>query len=90
MPEDGVGEKAVRLLGAQERAQLVARRGGVEVAKRDRVPARVPQELGRELRRVGAVEAVLDPVGRAPDHLVSRERDARGALDGTSGHDGAE
>ena len=42
-------QEAVGLLRAQERAQLVARRGGVEVAQRDRVPARVPQELGREL-----------------------------------------
>ena len=53
-------------MGAQQRAQLVARRRRVELAQRDRVPARVPQELRRELVGVGAVEAVLDPSGVRP------------------------
>ena len=81
-----MGQEPVGLLRAQERAQLVARRRGVEVAQRDRVPARVPQELRGELVRVGTVEAVVDAFGCAPDHTIARECDARSAFHGTSGH----
>ncbi|MDX6579635.1 MAG: hypothetical protein QOJ47_1184, partial [Gaiellales bacterium] len=86
VPEDRVGKEAVRFLGAHERAQLVARRRRVEVPQRDRVPARVPQELRRELGRVGAVEGVLHALRCVPDHTIPREGDASGAFHGTSSH----
>ncbi len=82
-------QEPVGLLRAHQGAELVARGCRVDVPERDRVPARVPQELGRELRGIGAVEAVLHSLGRASDDLVPGEGDARGAFDGMTGHDRA-